>query len=252
MPFASDVAVRARAHSTKPFKPPRPPPPPLFQQAKPPGKRSARQSEDETSEFSDSSFLNHLIDSETDESDATFNTKILLNEEVIKRIERNQNCLTVLSEGDLIEYVEKESDLDDRDNNRMWAVFVGHSTIIRYCSNTKSIVSEPYWRIAIKNLIYINKDMDKRLCALPAKEVVSRAHRACSNTETYSKFFSSDKNFVTWCRFDINKSDIEFCVKMDNYSQSKEYLMRRFLTSIELDHQQQFTMNADAKETCIF
>jgi hypothetical protein len=188
-------------------------------------------------------------DDDEDDSDAYYlNNKNVLDEEAIKRIQRNQNCLAILTEGDIIEYVAEESDLDDRDNNRMWAVYMGNSMIVRYSAETRSIINEPYWRIATKYLIYINKDLDKRLFTLPVYEVVNRARRAHTNSEYYSRFFCSDRNFVTWCRFDINKSDIEFAIKIDSFTEAKEYLMRKFLSSIEIEENKILNM----KETNIF
>ena len=188
------------------------------------------------------------IDGEIDDVVFYLNNKNILSEEAMKRIKRNQDCLAVLTEGDIIEYVKNESDLDDRDNNRMWAIYMGKSALIRYCAETHSIVSEPYWRIATKYLIYINKDMDKRLFTLPIFEVLNRARRAFTNTEFYAKFFSSDRNFATWCRFDINKSDIEFAIHVDNHTQSKEFVMRRFMSSIE----HELIKMLNLKETSIF
>ncbi len=49
------------------------------------------------------------------------------------------------------------------------------------------------------------------------------------------KKFSSDKNFTMWCRFDINKSDVDFATDQGKYSSkfAKEFLLEKFFTSLE-------------------
>jgi hypothetical protein len=163
------------------------------------------------------------------------NTKQVVSENRFKLIERNKSCLGVLTESDIIEYVEQETDLDDRDNPRNWALYMGNSMIIRFCKDLGTIVYESYWRIATRYLIYINKDLDKRLYNLATNYVLNRARKAYSNRDFYSKLFSCDRNFVTWCKFDINKSDIEFAIMNVNFTKSKEFILEKFMNSLKFE-----------------
>ena len=156
-----------------------------------------------------------------------------LNKETVKRLERNNNCLSMMIEGDIIEYVSNEAALDDAEHLHYWAVYMGNSMIMRFDVNRRLVIYESYWKIANENCIFINRDLDKRLITLPIYETLYRARNAHS-TRNMSKKFSSDKNFTMWCRFDINKSDIDFATDKGNYSskQAKEFLIEKFLDSL--------------------
>ena len=164
-----------------------------------------------------------------------------LNDKEINRLKRNQECLTILIEGDLIEYVEKETDMDERDKLQKWAVYMGNSMIMRFDNIKKLIIYESYWKIANENYVYINRDLDKRLLTLPIYETLDRARDAHANNLTMSKNFFSDKYFAMWCRFDINKSDIEVATDNGNYSSTaaKEFLFEKFFQSI-IDFEEYF------------
>jgi hypothetical protein len=159
------------------------------------------------------------------------------NEETSKRLERNQGCLSILLEGDLIEYLENENDLDERDVTRYWAIYMGQSMIMRFDNKRKLVVYESYWKIANEYYIFINRDLDKKFIVLPIYEILKRARHAHANSgvTSMSKLFSSDRNFAMWCRFDINKSDIELATDNGKYSAklAKEFLFKRFFESIE-------------------
>lgn len=158
-----------------------------------------------------------------------------LDEETIKRLERNQNCLTLLVEGDLIEYIDNENEIEDRDYARKWALYMGNSMIMRFDERLKTIVYESYWKIADRYYIFINRDYDKRLYTLPIYEILNKARSSYANRATFSKKFSSDKNFAMWCRFDINKSDLDSATE-NNWGYSKEakdFIIKRFLDSLD-------------------
>lgn len=113
---------------------------------------------------------------------------------------------------------------------------------LRFDEKEKEIKYEPYWRIASKNYIFINRDLDKRLHTLPIYEILNKARFAFANNRYYSKKFSSAKNFAMWCRFNINKSDIDFSTlsnRKENMSEhmnakaAKEFLIDKFLSSLD-------------------
>lgn len=156
----------------------------------------------------------------------------------LKRIERNQTCLNMLIEGDIIEYVKDEPDMEEQ-NLIKWALYMGNSKIMRYNVKKRTIVYESYWKIAKSNYVYINKDLERRLIVLPIYETLKKARRAYENQRKYSKLFSSEKNFCMWCKFNINKSDIDFATNSKDGKQfcsanSKEFLINKFLNSIKL------------------
>ena len=177
--------------------------------------------------------------SDITESDSLELSKLLnrktINQETAKKLLRNQNCLSLLIEGDLIEYVEEESYIESKEFMRKWAIFMGNTMIMRYDAEAKAVVYESYWRIADKNYIFINREFDKRLCTLPIYEILKRARVAHSSKRSLAKLFSSDRNFAMWCRFDINKSDIELSTDKSGYSPSKakEFLLQRFINSLD-------------------
>jgi hypothetical protein len=172
-----------------------------------------------------------------------------LDHEQLRRIERNQNCLTLLIEGDLIEYVEKESDIEERDGKRHWAIYMGNTMIMRFDTKSNTIVYESYWKIAKTYYIFINRDLDRRFFTLPIYEILNKARDAYANRKFFHKIFSSDRNFVLWCRFDVNKSDIESATlsqsneleslielneeKENNLDTSKSYVLLKFLNSLD-------------------
>lgn len=166
-------------------------------------------------------------------------TRKNLSKDDFKKLERNQRCLSALVEGDLIEFVESEADLEERENLRKWAVYMGNSMIMRFDIKLKTIVYESYWKIAQKNFVFINRDLDKRLMTLPIYETLDKARNAYSNKQKQSEVFSSDRNFALWCRFDVNRSDIDFATDFskgnDTYSakDAKEFLLNKFLNSFE-------------------
>lgn len=159
-------------------------------------------------------------------------------QKALKRIERNQTCLSILIEGDLIEYVKDESDMEDQDCVK-WALYMGNSKIMRFDAKKRLVVYESYWKIAKSNYVFINKDLERRLIALPIYETLRKARRAYENQRKYSKMFSCEKNFCTWCRFNINKSDIDFATDAMNGAkccspEAKEFLLDKFLNSLHL------------------
>lgn len=164
-----------------------------------------------------------------------------INQESYKRLKRNQGCLSNLIEGDLIEYVLNEDDLDLREALHYWAIYMGNSMIMRFDNKRKLVVYESYWKIANDYYIYINRDLDKKLLTLPIYEILKRARRAHAKSTstnvnvTPKTTFSSDKNFATWCRFDINKSDIELATDKGKYSSklAKDFLLKKFFLSLE-------------------
>lgn len=156
----------------------------------------------------------------------------------LKRIERNQTCLSMLIEGDLIEYVRDESDLESQYNVK-WALYMGNSKIMRFDAKKRAIVYESYWKIAKSHYIFINKDLERRLIALPIYETLKKARKAYENQRKYSRMFSSEKNFCMWCRFNINKSDIDFATDSkdgEKFSsdESKDFLLEKFFSSLDL------------------
>ena len=157
-----------------------------------------------------------------------------LNKETVRLLEHNQGCLSILIEGDIIEYVANEDDFE-KDDKHCWAIYMGNSMIMRLDSVKKQIVYESYWKIANENYVYINKELDKKLKTLPIYETLYRARNANSNKKMFKKF-SSDRNFAMWCRFDINKSDIDTATNSEQYSsaEAKIWLIEKFIES--LDH----------------
>lgn len=159
-----------------------------------------------------------------------------MTKETVKRLERNQECLSILIEGDIIEYVTEERHLmNDREYDHHWAIYMGNSMIMRHDTKRKQIIYESYWKIANEMYIFINKDLDKRLTTLPIYETLYRARNAHMYNKRFNKKFSSDKNFAMWCRFDINKSDIDFATDNGNYSSTaaKGFIIQRFLERID-------------------
>lgn len=153
----------------------------------------------------------------------------------MKLLERNQGCLSMLIEGDIIEYVVNEDDFDNRDNKGFWAIYMGNSMIMRLDQVKKQIVYESYWKVANENYIYINKELDKRLTTLPIYETLYRARNA-NNNKKMAKKFSSDRNFAMWCRFDINRSDIDLATNSAEYNSAdaKFWLIGKFMESLSL------------------
>lgn len=157
-------------------------------------------------------------------------------EEKVYKLQRNRNCLSILIEGDLIEYVKQETDLEEKDYLRQWAIYMGNSMIMRFDETAKRIQYESYWKIAKYNYIFINRDLDKRLQTLPIYEILNKARFAYTNNRYYAKKFSSDKNFAMWCRFDINKSDIDFSTQQypqDSTGSKTDFLINKFLSTLD-------------------
>ena len=156
-----------------------------------------------------------------------------VDDEVLRRLRRNHECLTILIEGDLIEYVASECDMEEKDIMRNWAVYMGNSMIMRFDNKKKAILYESYWRIASENYVFINRDLDKRLLTLPIYETLNRARKAHEKTLEMSKNFVCDKYFAMWCRFDINKSDLEKSTDNGSFSpkEAKEFLFEKFFSS---------------------
>jgi hypothetical protein len=175
----------------------------------------------------------------TVDSDSVELNKLLrknkIRREVAKMIIRNQQCLSLLIEGDVIEYVKDENDIESKEHLKKWSLYMGNSMIMRFDVETKSIIYESYWRIADKNFVFINREYDKRWRTLPIYEMLKRARVAHENKKRFKKKFSSDKNFVLWCRFSINKSELDVSTEFNEYSFSdaKDFLMNRFLNSLD-------------------
>jgi hypothetical protein len=121
-----------------------------------------------------------------------------MNEEMMRKLRHNEDCLGLFSEGDLIEYIDDDMNVDDRDHPRFMAIYMGNSMIMRFCSKTKSIVYESYWKIAYNYYIYLNRDLDKKFFTLPIHEILNRANNTYVNNVKMSKYFNSDKNFALW------------------------------------------------------
>lgn len=158
-----------------------------------------------------------------------------LNKETLARLQRNNECLSVLIEGDIIEYVIDEQDFEDPDNkHHWWAIYMGNSMIMRRDNQRKLIIYESYWKIANEHYIYINKDLDKRLTTLPIYETLYRARNAQRNRKM-GKRFSSDQNFAMWCRFDVNRSEIDVATDSGSYSarEAKVFLIDRFIERLD-------------------
>lgn len=158
-----------------------------------------------------------------------------MNKETVQLLERNQGCLSILIEGDIIEYVANEDDFDNHDNNSFWAIYMGNSMIMRLDQVKKQIVYESYWKIANENFIFINKELDKKLTTLPIYETLYRARNANTNKKMVKKF-SSGRNFAMWCRFDINRTDIDLATNSDQYNstEAKFWLIYKFIDSLDL------------------
>lgn len=136
------------------------------------------------------------------------------------------------------------------------------SVLSRFDEKEKQIRYEPYWRIASKNYIFINRDLDKRLHTLPIYEILNKARFAYANNRYYSKKFSSAKNFAMWCRFNINKSDIDFSTlahhketkEGNTFNEhlsakaAKEFLIEKFLGSLDQAEEKQ-NPNKDNSES---
>ena len=154
----------------------------------------------------------------------------------------------MIIEGDIIEYVENESDLEEREYLHRWAIYMGNSMIMRLDLNKKKIIYESYWKIANGNYIFVNKDLDRKLITLPIYETLYRARKAHKSKKTVNKF-SSDKNFAMWCRFNINRSDIEFATDNGKYSSrlAKEFIIEKFLASLDLAEEHE--LRDKSKET---
>ncbi len=153
-----------------------------------------------------------------------------LSKEMVERLHRNHECLSLLIEGDIIEYVVNERDFEDADKKQNWAIYMGNSMIMRRDNARKLIVYESYWKVANDHYIYINKELDKKLTTLPIYETLYRARRAHKARRMAGKF-SSDQNFAMWCRFDVNKSEIDVATNNENYSAktAKIFLFERFI-----------------------
>jgi len=162
-------------------------------------------------------------------------SKKMVDREAAKMIIRNQKCLKLLIEGDLIEYVKDEDDIESKDFLKKWAVYMGNNMTMRYDFEKKNIIYESYWRIANKNFIFINREYDKRWLVLPIYEILKRARVAHENKMVLNKAFSSGKNFVLWCRFGINKSELDMSTELNEYSSkdAKDFLMNLFLNSLD-------------------
>ncbi len=98
----------------------------------------------------------------------------------------------------MVEYVSDNVNLDDRDHECHWAIFMGNSMIMRYCGQTKSVVCESYWRLAYRFYIYVNRELDKKFITLPIYEILKRARNVHTNNATMARLFNSDKNFAFW------------------------------------------------------
>jgi len=177
---------------------------------------------------------NYTVDSDSGELNKLLR-KNKIRREVAKMIIRNNQCLSLLVEGDVIEYVKDEDDIESKEHLKKWSLYMGNSMIMRFDVETKSIIYESYWRIADKNFVFINREYDKRWRTLPIYEILKRARVAHENKKRFKKKFSSDKNFVLWCRFSINKSELDCSTEFNEYSfnDAKDFLLNRFLNSLD-------------------
>lgn len=167
-----------------------------------------------------------------------------LSADTLKRLERNQELLSMIIEGDIIEYVENERDIEEREYLHRWAIYMGNSMIMRLDINKNKIIYESYWKIANGNYIFVNKDLDRKLITLPIYETLYRARKAHKSKKTVKKF-SSDKNFAMWCRFNINRSDIEFATDNGKYSShsAREFIIQKFFASLELAEEHELKLD---------
>ena len=202
------------------------------QQRKNSFKFNYKSSETSTKSRSDDDFSDFTIDLYSKELKKLLSKK-KIRHEAAKMILRNQQCLNLLIEGDIIEYVKKEDDIESKEYLKSWAIYMGNSMTMRFDAETKSVIYESYWHIADKNFIFINREYDKRWLVFPIYEILKRARVAHEKKIILRKLFSSDKNFVFWCRFGINTSELDVSTEPNDhsYKDAKEFLMDRFFNS---------------------
>jgi hypothetical protein len=146
------------------------------------------------------------------------------------RYVKNANPLPQLQSGDIIEYSRFEEVTSEDDIH--WAIYIGYGYIMRFDRYMRRIVYESYWNIANRYYLTADPDLDHNYFSLPVAEILNRAYYAYQYAYYMNLQFSSDKNFVMWCRYNINKSDIEFSTESSSVT-SKQLIIKRFCESIQ-------------------
>jgi hypothetical protein len=204
----------------------------------PPKKNSESISSTNDSSNNTSSTENNTIAKPSNDQKNSFN----------KRYKHNRELLYYLTSGDIIEYSKHHEVWNE--NDRLWAIYAGNGYVIRFDKQTGMIVSEAYWNLA--NYFYMTRsvDTDRNYYCLHVQLVVNRAHYALQNNYVMKNLFSSDKNFVMWCRYDINKSDVEFSTNMNKCpTEANKFIMiTRFLECVEKHQSEQLAIKNDEVE----
>ena len=206
---------------------------------------STDNSSDSDTEKSDNNSKITSIDNNNNSNNNNNNKK----NDTDKRLKQNRDVLCYLIAGDIIEYSKNNETWSE--NDRFWAIYAGNGYVIRFDKFTCQILIEEYWKLAKYFYMSCNIDLDRNYFCLPSHSVLDRARYALKNNEALRNYFSSDKNFVMWCRYDINKSDVEFSTNMNQCPQeaSKYIMISRFLDCVE-KHNSEFGVidNDDEKE----
>jgi hypothetical protein len=191
-----------------------------------------------------------LTESSTENSNNSSKNTLAEKNDSDKRLKHNRDVLYYLNAGDIIEY-SKSNDVWNG-NDRLWGIYTGNGYVIHFDKNTCQIVIDQYWNLAKHFYMSCNIDLDRNYFCLPSHSVIDRARYALKNNQAMRIYFSSDKNFVMWytfydlvyltnklyflrCRYDINKSDVEFSTNMNKCPQeaSKYMMITRFLDCVE-------------------
>lgn len=149
----------------------------------------------------------------------------------LNRYMKNLQLFKYLNPGDIIEYSRNEEIFSE--NELSWAIYIGNGLLVRFDKYLRKIICEQFWTIGNQYFMNSDCDLDNNYYRLPVQEILNRAYYAYHNKHLMRGAFSSDKNFVMWCRYNINKSDIEFSTDNGNTVNAKFSIINRFLQSIE-------------------
>jgi hypothetical protein len=150
----------------------------------------------------------------------------------LKRYNHNKDFLKYANIGDIVQYHSDQDHLQyERDLS--FSIYVGNQNFIMYKAST--IVTETFQNLAKEVFLSINKDFERNFYQLPDMLTINRALYALKHRHTIASQFSTDKNFVMWCKFDINKSDIDFSTNNNRLTsvEIKYMTIHKFLNSID-------------------
>jgi hypothetical protein len=150
----------------------------------------------------------------------------------LKRYAHNQDFLKYVSIGDIVQYHTDEEYLQ-YERDVCWSLYVGNQNLVMLKCST--IVIESVFNLTKQVFLSINKDFERTFYQLPIRLTLNRAFNALKHRQTMSNQFSTDKNFVMWCKFDINKSDIDFSTNNNRLTSAeiKYMTIQKFLSSVD-------------------